>query len=244
MRLTLPALIAAAAAALVLGGVIVGSGFARSFAEPVNGGPVVVELFTSQSCSSCPPAEALFRELADRDDLITLEWHVDYWNGLKTAAGAWRDPYSTPAWTDRQRTYNKRIRNREEVYTPQAVIGGATETVGSNRSEIARLLKDAAARSAAVRIGVSKTGARLAFDVSGAPADAELFLVTFKRTADTRVGGGENHGRSLQSAHLVTALAKLDRKSPSAAAPATGEGCALLVQERGQGRILAGAYCP
>ncbi|MEZ6029620.1 MAG: DUF1223 domain-containing protein [Hyphomonadaceae bacterium] len=244
MRLALPALAGAAAAALAIGGLVVVSGLGRSFAEPATDGAVVVELFTSQSCSSCPPAEALFHEFASQDDLIALEWHVDYWDRLQTAAGAWKDPYSSSAWTDRQRAYNQRIRGRSQVYTPQAVIDGAAETVGFDKDAINGLVRRQRSARGAVRIGVTATAAGLSFDVKGAPADAELYLATFKLEASTRVGGGENNGRSLRSAHLVTALKKLDGKSPKAALPAAGYGCALIVQEPGQGRILAGQYCP
>jgi len=70
----------------------------------------VAELFTSQSCSSCPPAEALFSDLAEREDLLTLEWHVDYWDTLIHGGSKWKDPYSDKAFTNRQRTYNRSFR--------------------------------------------------------------------------------------------------------------------------------------
>ena len=97
----------------------------------------VAELFTSQSCSSCPPAESLFAELAERSDLIVLEWHVDYWDSLVHGrAGSWKDPYSNPDWTLRQRRYNRALRGQSGAYTPQAVIDGRFETIGSRRETI------------------------------------------------------------------------------------------------------------
>jgi hypothetical protein len=106
------------------------------------------------------------------------------------------------------------------------------------------LLKASAHGGSSVRIRPNKTAAGLSFVVTGAPAKADIFLVSFRLTAATRVGGGENNGRALESAHVVTGLTKLDRKAPAAATPASGHGCAVLVQEPEQGRILAGAYCP
>lgn len=80
--------------------------------------PVVVELFTSQSCYSCPPAEAYLGELAENPDIVALEWHVDYWDNLVYgSAGRWKDPYSDPAFTERQGLYNLSIRRSGSVYT-------------------------------------------------------------------------------------------------------------------------------
>jgi len=101
--------------------------------------PVVAELFTSQSCSSCPPTEKLFAELDERDDLIVLEWHVDYWDKLVHGhAGAWKDPYSSTDYIARQRQYNRAFHGTGGAYTPQAVINGSAETVGNRRSDVPR----------------------------------------------------------------------------------------------------------
>ncbi|MFN0023541.1 MAG: DUF1223 domain-containing protein, partial [Parvularculaceae bacterium] len=90
--------------------------------------PVVVELFTSQGCSSCPPAEALMRELAKRPGLVALEWHVDYWDDLHAgSSGKWKDPFSSADHTARQRAYNRALRGTGGAYTPQMVIDGAAE---------------------------------------------------------------------------------------------------------------------
>ena len=89
---------------------------------------VVAELFTSQSCSSCPPAEALFSELADQDNLLTIEWHVDYWDTLIHGGSKWKDRYSEKEYTARQRDYNASLRGTRGVYTPQAIINGNWKT--------------------------------------------------------------------------------------------------------------------
>ena len=106
--------------------------------------PTLIELFTSQSCSSCPKAEKLFAEFAERDDLVVIEWHVDYWDNLVHGRdGRWKDPYSSQANTLRQRDYNFALRGTAGVYTPQAVISGVSETTGSRRAVIETLLAEA-----------------------------------------------------------------------------------------------------
>jgi len=101
---------------------------------------IVAELFTSQSCSSCPPAEALFSKLADQENLLTMEWHVDYWDDLIHHGSRWKDRYSDKAYTSRQRAYNRTIRGTGGVYTPQAIVNGHYEGVGNRRSEVADLI--------------------------------------------------------------------------------------------------------
>src|ERR1700735_2309357 len=92
--------------------------------------PVVVELFTSQGCSSCPPADAVLAELAPRKDVLALGFHVDYWDSL-----GWKDPLSTPGATGRQNEYAAQF-GRHEVFTPQIVIDGQRQAVGSNRNAV------------------------------------------------------------------------------------------------------------
>ena len=98
---------------------------------------VVLELFTSQGCSSCPPADALLGELVRRPGVIGLAWHVDYWNSL-----GWTDPYARPAWTERQRSYAKYLRG--EVFTPALVVNGAAMVVGSDKASVDRAIGEAA----------------------------------------------------------------------------------------------------
>src|ERR1700730_6696553 len=104
---------------------------------PVEAGerPIVVELFTSEGCSSCPPADALLAELAGRPDVRALSFHVDYWDRL-----GWKDPYSSRAATDRQNRYATLLA-LPTVYTPQIVVDGKWEAVGSDRAEVERVLE-------------------------------------------------------------------------------------------------------
>src|ERR1700746_3918568 len=101
------------------------------------GRPIVVELFTSEGCSSCPPADALLAELAGRPDLLALSFHVDYWDGL-----GWKDPFSSPDATRRQRGYADLL-GLATVYTPQMVVDGRWQAVGSDRSEVEQALGSA-----------------------------------------------------------------------------------------------------
>jgi len=212
--------------------------------------PVVVELFTSQSCSSCPPAEANLRELAQRSDIIALEWHVDYWDDLRHGgAGKWKDPFSSPAHTARQRAYNIALRGRGAVYTPQIIINGATETVGSRRSEIRKLIDQAATSTAqpTARIKAQRTNDSIRFSITA--STAEVLLVRFQKSAVTRVRGGENQGDELVEVNVVTSYKKLGDIENNPAEyvvkmPETGDGCALLVQAPDTGVIHAAAYCP
>jgi len=207
---------------------------------------VVVELFTSQSCSSCPPAEAILRDLSKREDILALEWHVDYWDTLRHGGdGVWKDPYSSPKFTARQRDYNRSLRDTSAVYTPQLIINGSAETVGSRRAKIEKLLDNPSATSA--RISATKADGLIQFSLTAPRAD--VILVTFLKSAITDVKRGENKGLKLAEAHIVTQSRKLGtvkggQASYSIKPPTAGHGCAILVQEAGTGRIHGGAYCP
>lgn len=207
--------------------------------------PVVVELFTSQSCSSCPPAEAAFRDLARRTDLVALEWHVDYWDEFEDRVGGRnKDPFSARAHTAMQILYNRRLRNSDQVFTPQMVIGGAAQATGTDQSAIRRAISGQANAAQPVRITATR-GQTIAFTLANLPADAEVTLVTFQRDVSTDVTRGENHGRRLASSNVVTGYRQLRPvASFNAALPPEGSGCALLVHAKGHGPILGAAYCP
>jgi len=225
-------------------------GFSHSFAQEdaAGAGPVVVELFTSQACSSCTKAVAYFSELAARDDIIAIGWHVDYWNERETARGRWRDPYSDPACTERQRQYNKNLRARSSVYTPQIVINGDGEAIGSDREDVGALITQARAGQKLADISVRRDGAELVFDIGATPAGGEAFLVMLKPTVSTEVHQGENAGLTIQESNVATELTPLgaiasDGGRLTLRAPTAGDHCAVIVQEPGQGRIVAAAYC-
>ena len=231
--------------------------------------PSVVELFTSQSCYSCPPAEAYLGRLAGRPDIIALEFHVDYWNDLVYGtAGRWTDVHSDPAYTARQRGYAARQINplAGGVYTPQMVIDGQAQAVGSRERDveaaIASARKSPRLDVSLVSLNTGKTELR----VSGAERLADrhadragdIWLVRFKPRAETKVRAGENRGKVLINHHMVTGMTRLgawgfDTSSAildtssrifDPVAPGLDEGCAVLIQARGQGPILGAAMCP
>lgn len=210
---------------------------------------VAIELFTSQACSSCPPAEAYFRDLSKRPDVIALEWHVDYWDDLHAgASGKWKDPFSSPDHTLRQRAYNAALRGRPGAYTPQMVIDGRLETVGSKRSDIARLIASRQGTDDPAAIAFAPASDGLAVTAT-APQGATVRLVRFAKAVVTRVTGGENAGTTLAEAHVVRRQEVLGvvGAGPLAAtlrAPASGEGCAVLIEDGEGGPVLAAQYCP
>lgn len=219
----------------------------------VAGEPVVVELFTSQSCSSCPAADALLNELADRPSVIALEYHVDYWNELAYgAAGRWRDPFSSHANTERQRDYNLAIRQRREVYTPQAIVDGRAETVGSSRKNLEQLMRDSGRDApSAVSVAVRRTaGGQLTVGLRGEGNPAEVWLVSFDRRHVTQVAAGENKGKTLLNRNVVTDVRRIGswegrpQEIATADAVAAGQSCAVLVQTARPGPILGAARCP
>ncbi len=165
--------------------------------------PLVVELFTSQGCSSCPPADRLLARIA-RDGgtngraVIPLSFHVDYWNDL-----GWADPFSLPAWTERQHQYSDALGDNR-VYTPELVVAGATGLVGSQAANVERAIADAApqrpvtasARWAPDKVVVTAT----------APADADIVVAVWEHDTRTEVPRGENAGETLGSARVVRRL--------------------------------------
>lgn len=205
---------------------------------------VVAELFTSQSCSSCPPAERLFAKLSEQEDVITIEWHVDYWDDLVHGGSRWEDPYSSAEFTERQRVYNQALRGTRGVYTPQAVINGLTEGVGSRSSEVGNLLSEARALPANVVINGSEVM------VDGTRQSADILFVRLLKNQDTQVKGGENKGRHLHSRNIALELQKLGETGEddvSLRLPELGdnETCAVFVQQRGGdlGPVLGAARC-
>ena len=213
--------------------------------------PVVVELFTSQSCYSCPPAEAFLGELAGEPGIVALEWHVDYWDSLVYgAAGKWKDPFSDPAHTRRQRDYNRIIRGTGSVYTPQMVVDGAVEAVGSRRADVQALVDAARRGEKPARITVEPApGGALSAEIAGTPPRrSAIWLVRFIDSHTTDVLRGENKGKTLTNHHIVTHVEKLQEwhGGPASFAidpPPPGEGCALLVQDALSGRVAGAALC-
>jgi hypothetical protein len=207
--------------------------------------PVVLELFTSEGCSSCPPAEVIVNELAQRPNVLPLSFHVDYWDEL-----GWRDHYSLAAATERQRVYARTLR-RASVYTPQAVIDGSRDIVGSQRTAV---MDAVSGRRDGVATSVSVGGGTIQIHVgSGSDsATADVLLVGYLREATTSIGRGENIGRTLKESNIVLWLHDLGRWNGKprefemnlSRLPEKVTDIAVLVQSTGQGAILGAVAQP
>ena len=207
----------------------------------------VVELFTSQGCSSCPPADRYLAELAKDPGLVVLSWPVDYWDYI-----GWKDTFASPTFTARQRGYAA-ARESNQVYTPQAVIDGAVHAVGSDRDHVEEELATRASALSA-SIAVSDRDGKLSVDVTpkaNAKGPATLWLVRVLRSANVAIGRGENKGRRVSYTNVVRDATAIGQWSGGpmhfdVARPklAEGEGLVVLLQPgtvTNPGPILAAA---
>lgn len=176
-------------------------------AEPKGTQPVLLELFTSQGCSSCPPADELLRRIARdpalRGRVIPLAYHVDYWDHL-----GWRDPFSSREWSLRQGEYVRALRLGSS-YTPQVVINGARQMVGSSTLQIYRAIEDESRRAPEGRVSVRIDGSDVVVRATAPRAGTELIVVTFENGATTRVLRGENSGRTIANDAIVRKLVRV-----------------------------------
>ncbi len=218
---------------------IIGFAFVTVLATSVQAqeAPIVVELFTSQGCSSCPPADAFLTDLAhQRRDVLPLAFHVTYWDYL-----GWKDPYSLDAATARQREYARHL-GEDGVYTPQMVVDGAKGFVGSSRVEGLSAIAGAIRKQ--VPVSVARDAGSLLIMVGAGVGKARVLLVGFDRTHETSVGRGENRGHTLLESNVVRSLTPIGAWSGSAVAlrqtPPAGDGFAVLLQAE-DGRILGAA---
>ncbi len=205
--------------------------------------PTVVELFTSQGCSSCPPADAYLGKLAGRPDVLALGFHVDYWDYI-----GWKDTFASPEFTLRQRGYAEALGQRY-VYTPQMVVDGMGHATGSRVGDVERLI---AARRDAPKVRVrlvGEPGGRLTVSIGSGQADrpADVWFVTFNRRHSTEVARGENRGRRLTEYNIVRSVRRLGgwdgtaKQFTVALGEVDEDACAVLVQAAGLGEILGAA---
>jgi hypothetical protein len=205
--------------------------------SPALAQPVVLELFTSQGCSSCPPADTLLTELAGRSDVLPLAFHVDYWNRL-----GWQDAYSSHAYTARQQRYAGQL-PAGQVYTPQLVVNGRRDAVGSDRRAVLSAIS-AAKSDPQVPVTLTRTAAGLAIEVGPGAGSGTVWLVGFDARHSTQVASGENSGRTLTESNIVRSLGETGTWRGQAlhlsiAAP-QGERIAVLLQAS-DGAILGAA---
>ena len=236
----------------VLLGLAVLAALAPAIARSQEGAPrAVVELFTSQGCSSCPPADRLIGELARDPGVVALSLPVDYWDYL-----GWKDTLAQSAFTERQRAYAA-LRGDQEIYTPQAVVNGAAMVVGSDRAALTRSLHDAGP-GLRVPLRCEEHDGRLAVTV-GPAADAartgEVWLLPITRSRQVTIGRGENRGRSVTYANVVRGMRRLGSWSgepahyevpADARGPRDADSYVVLLQSgrAGTGRIIGAAKGP
>ncbi len=207
--------------------------------------PVLVELFTSQGCSACPPADALLAELATRDDVIALALHVDYWNYL-----GWQDIFSTPANTRRQRAHIEALGGRV-VFTPDIVVNGAASMIGSRRAEVLAAIEQAKATPAALAVEVRHEGSAMVADITPrgeTETPARVLYFVYETPVTVEVTRGENAGRRLTYHNAVRSWSSLgdwsgEAQRFEAPVPQDALGVAVVVERISDGRVLgAGRY--
>ena len=173
--------------------------------------PVVVELFTSQGCSSCPPANAYLNEMSrGRRDVLALAFHVTYWDRL-----GWKDPFSLAAATDRQAVYGRRF--GDGSYTPEIVGDGAAGMVGSDRDAVEPAIENAKRNGpTAAAVNVTRNGEQVAIEVGAGTGSGRILLIGFDHEHTTAIGRGENSGRTLTEANVVRSIRSVGQWSGAA----------------------------
>ena len=219
-----------AIAVLVIATLLVGS------APSASARPVVVELFTSEGCSSCPPAEALLSELSGRSDLLPLAFHVTYWNSL-----GWRDPFSFEGATNRQASYAAHLGGGS--YTPEIVVDGRRGMVGSERGAVAAAIA-AANREDSVKVKLTTIEAGVAIAIDAGPGHGRILLIGFDPRHQTHIGRGENGGRTLVESNIVRSMNVVGSYtgSPVQISARRGAGAeAAVIVQAADGRIIGAA---
>src|SRR5688572_10666678 len=209
--------------------------------------PVVVELFTSQGCSSCPPADELLRKIARdpalRGKVIPLAYHVDYWNHL-----GWRDPFSSRTWSARQYEYVRALKLKS-AYTPQIVINGTKQMVGSNANAVYRAIEEESRRTPEGSLSLRIDGGDAVVRAKS-PRAAELIVIAFENGATTDVRSGENSGRTIANdaiARKLVRIAVTGEKAVEQRVPLAleaGMGVAAFLQDATTKRVLTIAVTP
>jgi len=205
--------------------------------------PVVVELFTSQGCSSCPPADAILRELGTRDDVIAIALHVDYWDYI-----GWKDEFGDPAHADRQRAYAAHA-GRRTIYTPQMVVNGQTDIGGAKPMLLSKAIEDYKDMPQRMTLDARRSGQTLHVQgtvPTGAVVPMEIHVLHVTPVRSTHITRGENQGNTFEYtniAHDWRVAASWDGQTPldlEVAVPGS-DPVVVLVQEAGAGPIVAAA---
>ena len=202
---------------------------------------VVAELFTSQGCSSCPPADALLRNLAEKQHVLALAFHIDYWDYI-----GWKDTFAKLSFTTRQKSYAKHL-GLKHIYTPQMIINGRYDVIGSRAMEVADILSDEIRRQKTIVI--TKIGHDKTIALSIVPAQnnislqhSDVLAIRFRPHSKVSVNNGENKGKTLLYANVVTSVSKIgtwrgEGKWKTTYSLSGSERVAIIVQEQNQGEI-------
>ncbi|MEP6548997.1 MAG: DUF1223 domain-containing protein [Gammaproteobacteria bacterium] len=204
--------------------------------------PAVIELFTSEGCSSCPPAEAYVGELAQRTEVLALAFHVDYWDNL-----GWRDRFEVTEAAPRQRLYAKTLR-LSSVYTPQVIVDGRVDFIGSDRAAISKAVADPR-QGVAVAVAVHDGDIQIDVGAQDGSRPCEVLLVAYRRSATSAIGRGENAGHTLTEFNIVRSLQNLGNWTGQVqqyhaavkSLPSDATDMAVLVQSAGHGTIVGAA---
>ncbi|UXU74040.1 MULTISPECIES: DUF1223 domain-containing protein [unclassified Paracoccus (in: a-proteobacteria)] len=181
---------------------------------PIDHPPIVIELFTSQGCSSCPPADEMLADLADRQDVLALSWHVDYWDYL-----GWVDEFARPEFTLRQQAYAHQSGERA-IYTPQMIVGGTDTLIALRPAEVMTLLHGQMARPAPVMVSARQDGGSYRIDITPRRAIGErvaIILVRYLPSRKVPIRAGENRGLTVEYRNIVVAaerVAEWDGRAP------------------------------
>ena len=208
--------------------------------------PVVVELYTSQGCSSCPPADALLAELAQAPGVIPLALHVDYWDYI-----GWKDEFAHPGFTNRQKSYAKAAGERM-IYTPQMIVGGVERVVGHEPASVAEAIARMSAMPSPVRLTIRREGGQIVIRAEADPpldAPAMVQLVGYREGVTVDIGHGENAGLAVDYRNIVTSWERLGdwsgQEPLQLTAPVAGDTpFVVIVQRQGPAEILAAATLP
>ncbi len=204
--------------------------------------PLVIELFTSQGCSSCPPAEAYLGHLSSRPDVVALAFHVDYWDDL-----GWRDGFELPQSVRRQNIYAHNL-HRASVYTPQLVIDGRFDVVGADAGTVGRALAEPRPQIP-LRLSLADGALRVDVGAQTPGVACDIWLAAYRRRALSAVARGENAGRTLEEFNIVRELRTLgvwrgeERvvRVALSSLPSDATDVAVLIQQAGQGPIIGAA---
>lgn len=211
-----------------------------------DGNKIVVELYTSQGCSSCPPADALLAKMSKDPEILALALHVDYWDYL-----GWTDKFARPAFTERQKNYAHASGERM-IYTPQAIIGGKHNAVGSDAAAVMAAVMDLMQEPDLIDMRVTRSGNKAVVDAKALlpfSGPVDVLLIRFVPEQSVEIGHGENAGLTVKYVNIVTSwtvIGAWDGLAPlQMTLPVDGaDKAAIVVQAAGIGAILAAAEVP